>query len=90
MSLFMQFEKIVGVYHERYGPDEAYDVLDNDMAYVLNDCMPMKHHVSNFLENNAEVYEYLYVLEETAKEHVDRLWAMLPDAQRELIVKQLI
>jgi len=86
----MQFENMVRVYHERYGPNEAYDVLDNDMGYVLNDCMSMKHHVSSFLKNNVEVYEYLLILEETAKEHVDRLWAMLPDEQRKLIVKQLM
>ena len=90
MSLFMKFDNIINKYHDRYGPEEAYDVLDNDICYVLNDCMPMMHHVSSFLKNNGEVYEYLWVLEETSKEHVDRIWAMLPNAQRELIVNQLI
>lgn len=90
MDLIMKFDNIVKVYHERYGPDEAYAVLDNDMGYVLNDSMGVNKHVSRFLETHEHVYQYLLVQEETAKEHVDRLWAMLPNAQRELIVNQLI
>ncbi len=89
MDLIMKFDNIINVYHERYGP-EAYTVLDNDMGYVLNDFMGMNEHVSRFLETHEYVYQYLLVQEETAKEHVDRLWAMLPNAQRELIVNQLI
>lgn len=89
MDLFMKFENIIRVYHQLYGPDDAYDVLDNDMSFVLNDCMPMKHHISSFLEDNGEVLHYLCVIEDTSKCHVDRLWAMLPNAQRELIVNKL-
>lgn len=84
------FDNIIKLYQEQYGPEEAYNVLDNDMGYILNDCMPMYHHVSSFLANNVDVCEYLSVQEHIAKDHVHRLWDMLPNTQRELIVNQLI
>ena len=90
MDLIMKFDNVIEVYHERYGPEDAYAVLDNDIGYVLNDCNAMTHHVSRFLQDNDHIYDYLLVQEETPKEHVDRLWAMLPNAQRELIVNNLL
>jgi hypothetical protein len=72
------FQNLLEHYKYLYGPGEsALGAMDNDILLTLNEGQSLATHVSNFIQDNEFLYEYILEQREPTVENVYYMWCFL-------------
>jgi hypothetical protein len=86
------YTKLVQKYKKTFNESSYLNVLDNDLAYELNDNKALSDHQSHFLNNHSFLKEKLMIKVEDnmLENHIREIWSLLDDTKKIKVYNKLM